>query len=328
MALKTRKPTGKPPWPIVLIAGVQKAGKSYAAAQASASDLIGRTLYIPVGEDDPDELGAIDGARFEIVMHDGTYRGIYTALAEAVEELAGEKKPGLIVIDSGTRLWNLLSDEVQATANDRAARKAKRNGRAAPTEDVQPSMDLWNRAKNRWEAVIDLLRDHRGPSIITARLERVAVMQDGAPNGEHEWKVQAHKSLPWDVGAIVQMPDIGQAYLTGVRSLRVQGATKALRPFPDFTMDALWREMGLADGATERSHTGLSATRSVAADETHDNETEAAKRRLWAVWQKAERGDGDALVEAFEQQYALPIGDADASHLNDFADKIEQEEAA
>ena len=37
MTLITRKPTGKPPWPIMLIAGVEKSGKTYSAAQASAS---------------------------------------------------------------------------------------------------------------------------------------------------------------------------------------------------------------------------------------------------------------------------------------------------
>lgn len=86
MTLTTRKPTGLPSWPILLIAGVPKAGKSYACAAASASPLVGRTLWVPVGEDDPDELGGIPGADFDIVQHDGTchaddwdgYRSDYT----------------------------------------------------------------------------------------------------------------------------------------------------------------------------------------------------------------------------------------------------------
>ena len=53
--LRTRRPSGKPSWPIVLIAGAEKAGKSWACAAASGSDLIGRTLWIGLGEDDPDE---------------------------------------------------------------------------------------------------------------------------------------------------------------------------------------------------------------------------------------------------------------------------------
>ena len=41
MALKTRKPTGKPPWPILLLAGRPKAGKSYAAAAATETTGVG-----------------------------------------------------------------------------------------------------------------------------------------------------------------------------------------------------------------------------------------------------------------------------------------------
>ena len=107
MTLKTRKPTGKPAWPIMLIAGAEKAGKTYSAAQASASKLIGRTLWVGVGEDDPDEYGALPGVRFEIVEHDGTYRGILAALTACAAEPMEEGRPNLIVLDSATRLWDL-----------------------------------------------------------------------------------------------------------------------------------------------------------------------------------------------------------------------------
>ena len=79
MTLQTRKPTGIPSWPIVLLTGVEKSGKTYAAAAASASEMVGRTLWLGIGEDDPDEYGAIPGTRFEIVVHDGTYRSILAA---------------------------------------------------------------------------------------------------------------------------------------------------------------------------------------------------------------------------------------------------------
>ena len=47
---RTRKPTGKASWPLVLLAGREKCGKSYTASKLSASDLIDRTLYIEIGE--------------------------------------------------------------------------------------------------------------------------------------------------------------------------------------------------------------------------------------------------------------------------------------
>lgn len=262
MTLKTRKPSGLPSWPILLVAGTEKAGKTYAAAAASASDLIGRTLWVTIGEDQPDEYGAIPGARFEIVEHDGTYRGILRTIDACVAELAGQEKPGLIVIDSATRLWNLLSDEAQASANARAARKGK-NGDG----DSQITMDLWNVAKQRWDHVMDCLREHQGPSVVTARLDLTAVVNEkGDPTKDKAWKVQAHKSLPFDVGAIVELPAPGEAVLTGVRSLRVKNAQTARRPFPGFAVEKLWIEMGLAEGAGQRSHTASTGEGSVNAD--------------------------------------------------------------
>ncbi len=263
MTLKTRRPTGMPPWPILLLAGVEKSGKSYAAAAASGSEMIGRTLWVGIGDDDPDEYGAIDHARFEIVEHDGTYRGILNAARDAQQALAGDKEPGLLVLDSATRLWNLLSDEAQATANARAAKKGN-----ASDADRPISMDLWNTAKQRWQHVLDCLRDHDGPSIVTARLDLTAVVNEkGDPTKEKVWKVQAEKSLPYDVGATVELPSPGEALLTGVRSLRVKGAQTQRRPFPGFTVEKLWQEMGLADGTSPRQHSTATGAESVRADE-------------------------------------------------------------
>lgn len=270
MTLTTRKPTGLPSWPILLIAGTEKAGKTYAAAAASASPLVGRTLWVGVGEDAPDEYGAIPGARFDIVEHDGTYRGILGALDECVRELATVKKdeaPGLIVLDSATRLWNLLSDEAQEAANRRAKKKAQQRKQAEPEGDSTISMDLWNAAKQRWDHIMDCLREHQGPSIVTARLDLTAVVDDrGDPTKDRVWKVQAHKSLPFDVGAIVELPAPGEAVLTGVRSLRVKNAQTARRPFPGFTVERLWQEMGLGETSGPRCHTPANGSASVDAD--------------------------------------------------------------
>ncbi len=281
MTLTTRQPTGLPAWPILLIAGIEKAGKTYAAAAASSSDLIGRTLWVGIGEDAPDEYGAIPGARFEIVVHNGTYRSILGALDECVTELAKDEKPGLIVLDSGTRLWNLLSDEAQAKANQRAAAKAAKYKRDAPEGDVTIGMDLWNTAKQRWDHVMDCLREHQGPSIVTARLDQTAVVDErGEPTKEKTWKVQAHKSLPFDVGAIVELPAPGEAVLTGVRSLRVKNATTVRKPLEGFTVDGLWREMGLAEQTGARSHSASSGSNSVAADDDAAADLDRARLAL------------------------------------------------
>lgn len=247
MTIATRRPTGKPSWPIVLLAGREGAGKSWAAATASASGLIGRTLWIGIGEDDPDEYGAIPGANFEIVEHDGTYPGIIAAVRAAVAEPQGEN-PTLIVVDSMTRLWNLIGENMQAIANGRA--KGKRN---AGTGDYAISPDLWNTAASQWTDVMNALRTHQGPVLLTARLDEVMVMEDGKPSTERTWKVQGHKSLPFDAAAVVQLRERGQFLLTKVKSARHQ--LEGPSNMPGFTVDSFWRTLGLGDTETgDRAH--------------------------------------------------------------------------
>lgn len=257
MNIQTRKPTGKPPWPIVLLAGAEKAGKSYAAAAASASDLVGRTFWIGVGEDDPDEYGSIEGARFEIVQHDGTYQGILGAVRAATAQPA-EGAPNLIVIDSATRLWEMLSDEAQILAN----RRRKNNN---PDQDSPISMDLWNRAADRWHTVMDTVRSHNGPTLITARLDVVTVLDDnGKPTKEKTSKIKSQKTLPFDVGVIVEMPARGETYITGARSLKFDVPVGVRKPIKDFTVHGLLTQLGLAEaGATApRQHSGVDAAAS------------------------------------------------------------------
>lgn len=80
MTIQTRKPTGRPSWPITVLAGREGAGKTWAALSASASPLVGRTLAVTIDEDMPDEYGAIPGANFDIVLHDGTAKGCTTGV--------------------------------------------------------------------------------------------------------------------------------------------------------------------------------------------------------------------------------------------------------
>ena len=313
MTLITRKPTGKPPWPIMLIAGVEKSGKTYSAAQASASKLIGRTLWVGVGEDDPDEYGAIPGARFEIVEHDGTYRGILAALIACAAEPA-KGVPNLIVLDSATRLWDLLCDEQQHVANERAKRKAAKYNKPLPDEDATITMDQWNTAKQRWAHCIDTLRDHAGPSIVTARLESVTVLDGkGQPTTDRTWKVKAEKSLPFDVGVTVEMPARGDTWLTGVRSLRWQ-ATEQRVQYPDFTVEKLWTDLGLAekDATSVRQHTANDP------EDKPAQEADEARAELAALCD--ERGwDKQAVAAAFvEREGGVQVKEADAPELRAF----------
>lgn len=308
MTLNTRRPTGKPSWPILNLAGREGAGKSWSAAEASASDLIGRTLWVGVGEDAPDEYSLIPGADFEIVEHDGKYLSILTALTEiaALPPLT-EGKQTLLVLDSGTRMWQLITDNAQATANARAARKAAKYNKSAPSGDQQITMDLWNVAATQWGHIVDTLRAHRGPSIITTRLDQVAIVENGQPTTEKAWKVQAHKSLPYDVSAQVEMEERGKYRISKVKSARLQ--LEHPKDWPNFTVDALWRALGLHEVETAPRH--------------HDAPTVAAE-------DEPEAGERDWIADAdaaASSAAASKIGAAAAAVLgkdHEIVDRIRQ----
>lgn len=261
MTLQTRKPTGLPSWPIGLLAGVEGSGKSWKIVEASVSDMIHRTLWIGCGEDDPDEYAVIPGARFEIVLHDGTYRGILAAAEAATAESPGPNgEPNLIVLDSGSRFWEQLKEAAQDTANDRAVRRAQRNNRRfeVPDDGVPITPDLWNNARDRWYHVLNTLRAHQGPSVITSRLKLTTVFEGGEPTKEKLWDQKSQFDLPYDVGLYVQMRDPFPGrddWLVRVKSARythpVDGDGKP-KPSPlpdDWGFESLWRQFGL--GSTE-----------------------------------------------------------------------------
>lgn len=306
-AIQWREPTGLPSWPILLLAGVEKAGKTYQAAVASASERVGMTWWVAFGEDEPDEYGAIPGARFRIVQHDGTYRGLIRALdAINAQPRTDPDRPDLIVVDSATRVWELLSAEAQAQANERAVKKAKRFNKPVPEDDVTIGMDLWNTAAERWAHVMECLREHDGPVILTARLDVVTVVDErGEPTKEKTLRVKAHKSLPFDVGAIAHLMAPGEVYLTGVRSLRMPLQVGERKPVEDFTVDRLWGVLGIDEGTSPRTQTTLDPSAAVTGvprkviedlgQRISDATSEDELKSLWAEVNRA--GAKDARVD-------------------------------
>lgn len=237
-----RRPTGKPSWPVLLLAGREKAGKSYQAALASTSDLIDRTFWVGFGEKDPDEYGAIPGARFEIAEHDGTLSDMKDTLRYLLSIPKGDK-PNLLVLDSATRVWMTLRDKANYIAAQRG--KKDRDG------EFIVSMDIWNKVNTEWAEILNLVRRWNGPSILTARLDTVAVIENGRPTQQKAEKVQGQKSMAYDVDAIVEMPERGRAELVGARSVIYKIPSRV--DLPDFTVDGLWRKLGLADNTTEQA---------------------------------------------------------------------------
>jgi hypothetical protein len=154
-----------------------------------------------------------------------------------------------------TKLWDLIVDNVQRVANQRG------NGRKTASGDYAITPDLWNVAANQWKAVMDAIRKHHGPSILTARLDEVMVMNEqGQPTKDKTWKVQAHKSLVFDAGVLVEMHERGHALITGARSARMQLEKPLVAP--KFTIEELWQQLGITAESEmgERVHHGTVST--------------------------------------------------------------------
>lgn len=254
MALVTRKPTGATPWPMILLAGVEKAGKSWACAEASSSPLVGRSFWIGIGEDDPDEYANIAGADFEIVAHEGTYRSILNTIAAATAEPGVDGKPNLIIVDSMTRLWDLIKTDMEEILIARL-----KKARKPIPDDLKLSMDLWNLAGQRWDHIMDTLRAHKGPVLLTSRLNYVTLMDEkGQPTKQKDWKVDSQKSLPFDVTGIVQLRARGDVWITGLKSVRF--TVPGMEPYNGFSVQDLWAKLGVGESVmADRSHANLRA---------------------------------------------------------------------
>ncbi|WP_108934617.1 hypothetical protein [Streptomyces ardesiacus] len=256
---KSRRPTGLPNPPMMLLVGPEKSGKSYEAAAGSGSDLIGMTYWIEIGgsEGTADYYGRVPGARYEIVEHNGTYQDILDAIRWAVAQPPVNGKPNMIVVDNVTVLWDMLSDEQALYARRRAERKAHETRRRGPSLDdpVVVDPDLWNRAKDRWGEILWMLRRHSGPTLLLARQEVVTAFENDKPTRDKTRKIKAERNLPSAVDAIVELHAFGEAHLTGVRTLHWDVKPGQSMPFPDFSVDALLRRLGFEEAAAARQVT-------------------------------------------------------------------------
>ncbi|MGB3301447.1 MAG: AAA family ATPase, partial [Gordonia sp. (in: high G+C Gram-positive bacteria)] len=256
--IRTRKPSGTIPWPLVLIEGPEKSGKSYIAALFTASDRIGATYWLDLGEGAADEYAAIDGAKYDVVVHNGTWPDIYGQVAaihaEAARAAAAGEKPVVLVIDSMTAEWELLKDWVSTRARNSPA--AQKKLAADPEAEIKAPMNLWNAAGERHSSLMHLLMTFPGIAIITARGKEVSSLDDNGrpiPNSK-EHKVEGHKSLAFDATAWVRLSRDMAPLVVGVRSVH-----SGLRPGvdkpqtePNFSIEWLIFDLMKCDPTTSR----------------------------------------------------------------------------
>lgn len=244
MTLRTRRPTGRVPWPLILVEGPEKAGKSWMCAELSASDRVGQTYWLDLGEGAADEYGAIPGARYLIVEHDGSFSSILQSVvavkAEAQRAAANGEPPVVLVIDSMTAEWELLKGMADAKARQRLARKGRR---LAPDAEPQISMDLWNEANARHRKLMTHLLTIPGIVVVTARGKDVAALDPGGRpiEGSREYRVEAQKTLAFDATVWVRVSRDHPPMVVGARSVHagVRPGVDRPVPQPDLTLERL-----------------------------------------------------------------------------------------
>ncbi|MGP3685839.1 AAA family ATPase [Streptomyces sp. IBSNAI002] len=245
--LRTRKPTGVIPWPVLLIEGEEKAGKSHTAAAFTGSDKTGQAYWLELGEETAEEYINVPGADYELIEHNGSYRDILGQIeavhAEAVRAARAKEKPVVLVIDSVSNLWRMLVNWTQVRAQRSVSGRKKLE--ADPDAEIKPTMNLWNDAGERWARVMYLVRTMPGIVILLARGKEIAALDErGEPIPRAkatDWRVEGQKSLAYDATVWVRLRREADPQIVGARSLKFSVPRSAKKPMhvPDFTIEHL-----------------------------------------------------------------------------------------
>lgn len=259
--IRTRPPTGLVPWPLILIEGAEKTGKSFLAAQFTACQRLGAAYWLDLGEGAADEYAAIDGAHYLVLVHDGSWPEILGQVeavhTEAARAAGAGQPPVVLVIDSMTAEWDLLKDWVGQRA--RTSPAARKKLAQDPDADIKPAMNLWNDAAARHGRLMHLLMTFPGIAIVTARGKDVAALDDnGRPTGQRDYRVEGHKNLAFDCSAWVRLSREHHPQVVGVRSVRAGIRPGVDRPLlvPNLSLDWLvFEHLGCDPQATHtRDH--------------------------------------------------------------------------
>jgi hypothetical protein len=223
--LKTRQPTGRVPWPCILLEGDEKAGKSWSLAQFSSSDRIGALYWIDLNEGAGDEYGAVPGAKYQLIEHDGSYAAVLAAVqavkAEARRAADAGEPPVVLGIDTGSAIWDGLKD----WASGRAARSVRNREllKRDPNAEIVISQNLWNDAGARWRKLQTELLTFPGIVVVTARGKEVTeVDASGRPiEGQKTWSVQTHREFPYAATVWMRLRRGRRPLLVGARSVHI-----------------------------------------------------------------------------------------------------------
>jgi hypothetical protein len=336
MALKTRKPTGRAGFPKILVEGGDKAGKSWSAAELSASPKVGRTAVLVLGEDETrwDEYGKIPGARFEIIEHDGKWTSILAAVEDAKAEAAAARAAGeppfVFVFDQMTAEWDGLND--WASLRARSSKKSKAILAADPDAEIDISPNFHNDKRRRHRALMRHLLTFPGIVILIARGREVTLFENGQPvNGRKTYSVEAEKNLPFDVSAHIRLSREARPLLisaTGVHCQIRPGIDPPRRLPDDWSLEKVIFDMFKLDAANAEVREFVEFTQEMTPEQVRDEALNKKTsldriRELWRYTAKAfpavtlpARSDGsgdevallDILKHAADERASAPGG--------------------
>jgi hypothetical protein len=223
----SRPPTCTVAPPCILIAGGDGSGKSYTAAVLTASDKVGRSFWLELGETTADEYGLIDGTRYQPLVHDGTWAQITTrvdevyAYAKWVDETKAEK-PVVLVLDGMSAEWDLHHAYVDARNKANAVNR-KRLAEDPNAELVKAGRHIWNDANDRHGNLMTKLVTFPGIVIMTARAEEVSDTDPatGQPfrDGRKVWRVDAQRGLRYQARCTIKLERGKPAQVVSCRSV-------------------------------------------------------------------------------------------------------------
>lgn len=224
--LRRRKPTGQVAWPLVLLEGGEKTGKSHDLLSLSADDRVGTTFVFELGENTADEYAPLGD--YEIVDTDGTYSDLLAQMTLATQEPMVDGKPNVIGLDTGSALWEAIKIWAENRArNSNAGKKALRED---PDAEISVPMNIWTDANDRWGRLIHLLQGWEGIAVIVCRgRETAKVDGNGRPvQGQTDYRVEAHKSLPFASNAHIRKHPDHSSTLMWVRKVGMDVPAKGL----------------------------------------------------------------------------------------------------
>jgi hypothetical protein len=246
--LRSHRPSGAVPPPIVLVDGAEKVGKSFHIAKFTGSSKVGRCYWIEYGsgERTAEYYGRVPGADYEIVEHNNTWPGLINAVDEITEDITetytlGEPPP-VIVLDSATGEWKTLSRWAEWRA--RNSEKAKRILARDPHAEITVGHAYWNPATARHEDLLARLERTPAIIIVTARSREVSAF-DAAGNiipNTKVWSVAAQKDIGFWADAAVRLRRGEKPELWALRTVvdSIDPADpKATERLPSFDLEAL-----------------------------------------------------------------------------------------